>query len=852
MTTLSASLRLRPTRIGFLVSPTDMEAIRRFMQLSTCLWGGFYNPIIPVSSTIPDVWKAPHLPDPNGLRLAKGYLDFFEPDVFVEAQSGLAAQVGLADTEIDIGHSRVMPLDAFFNPNHDHDSRMPFGLNIFDLYKDLYEREFKFVPKHDRRVALFESGSSDDDAFVEAACGGFSKSGPLEPLAQVYIDAFDPEKLRPNATNWAKVLKDGFRVPLHFTIGGLRRDPEASSDPVLFVVDPTSAPDLLDLWNIRQFHPHVLPVNLNWMTASHDFLAEFITANHRPLPGNPYGVMIQTTIQVGRSISEERARAAVEEAGLIGLPPGSWSFKLWYDHIWKADRDDYVWRPRRARISAKSTDLELTVSTENGALSVRFPTLSPDFASVYSNGHARWVNVLKFRSYGSYGTEETFALTLPSSFIEEGPLQLRLGSVTIVSHEGFVLPQQYKDHREYLHLMTGRQAVIHWLGRNGVTADPSDPGRIADQVLSALGGFWGVQLIADRETLHLLNKMAKSIRKYSDETVEEFPDRTADVREWESLLARRRNGRFARELNLDPFVKANILKLGISIQCPNCMKKNWYGIGSLKEQLTCERCLKAFDFPQGHLDFRNTPWQYRVVGPFSVPDYAGGAYATVLALRVFARNLGMGDTKLTYAIGLNVGLQNEKPFEVDFTFWYQRDHLLDHAEEPALAFGEAKSFAVGSFEAKDITRMRKLAEKFPGAFLVFAMLKDALAEYEKAEIAALAMWGRELLDDGRPRAPVIVLTGTELFCEWNIEQAWRALSDQRGQFAARPALNLDNLWTLADLTQQVYLGLPDRFAALHEQLAAIHPRAPEGGNLPFNSASAIPTTKPFMPCTATR
>jgi hypothetical protein len=123
-----------------------MEAIRRIMQLSTCLWGGFYNPIIPVSSTIPDVWKESHFPDPSGLRLARGYLDFFEPDVFVEAESGLAAQVGLADTEIDIGHSRVMPLDAFFGPHRDRDSRMPFGVNIFDLYKDLYEREFKFVP----------------------------------------------------------------------------------------------------------------------------------------------------------------------------------------------------------------------------------------------------------------------------------------------------------------------------------------------------------------------------------------------------------------------------------------------------------------------------------------------------------------------------------------------------------------------------------------------------------------------------------------------------------------------------------------------------------------------------------
>lgn len=55
--------------------------------------------------------------------------------------------------------------------------------------------------------------------------------------------------------------------------------------------------------------------------------------------------------------------------------------------------------------------------------------------------------------------------------------------------------------------------------------------------------------------------------------------------------------------------------------------------------------------------------------------------------------------------------------------------------------------------------MRKLAEKFPGAFLVFATLKDELSDAEKAEIGQLATWGRERLPDRRPRAPVIVLTG---------------------------------------------------------------------------------------------
>jgi hypothetical protein len=117
--------------------------------------------------------------------------------------------------------------------------------------------------------------------------------------------------------------------------------------------------------------------------------------------------MLPTTVKFGRSISEDRARVAMEEAGLTGLPDGSWCFMFGYDDIWKEDTDDdYGWRLRRARVSAKSVDLELKISTEDGDPSVRFPTLSPDFARMYGGGQARWVNVLEFHRYGSYGTPD--------------------------------------------------------------------------------------------------------------------------------------------------------------------------------------------------------------------------------------------------------------------------------------------------------------------------------------------------------------------------------------------------------------------------------------------------------------
>jgi hypothetical protein len=127
------------------------------------------------------------------------------------------------------------------------------------------------------------------------------------------------------------------------------------------------------------------------------------------------------------------------------------------------------------------------------------------------------------------------------------------------------------------------------------------------------------------------------------------------------IVNRRSNSRFAG-VSLEEFVSTNILRLGLGLQCTHCYKNNWFGIESLRTALTCERCLKTFDFPQGSLNFDRTPWQYRVVGPYSAPDYAQGAYATILALNVFARTLAGNDANVTYATGLTFKIGDEEPF----------------------------------------------------------------------------------------------------------------------------------------------------------------------------------------------
>jgi hypothetical protein len=87
-------------------------------------------------------------------------------------------------------------------------------------------------------------------------------------------------------------------------------------------------------------------------------------------------------------------------------------------------------------------------------------------------------------------------------------------------------------------------------------------------------------------------------------------------------------------------------------------------------------------------------------------------------------------------------------------------------------------------------------------------MKANFSSSEKTRIRSFAEWGRVPQKNGEPRASVIVLTGLELFSNLPIQMTWK---DKGGKYAAltqRPSINLDDLWTLADITQQLYLDLP--------------------------------------------
>ena len=800
MESVYGSALLRPTRIGFLIRPTQQSysRVREIIRTCACLWGGMFNPIIPVCAALPPAWRQEHFKEITGQGLADAYIRFFEPDVFVEAEAGLAKEAGVADVKRFLSE-RTVPLRQFVRSEGNKRADFAFGLSALDIYKDLYQTEFKFVSRKRRKVAIFE----DDNPYCEAVFGAFARSKKLPNMKKAFVDVCEPEIFSGTAENCLKLFNGGHFTPLRASNYKLEINFQNRDDPTVFVFDPSRAVDLIDFWNLRQFRSNVLPINVYWFQRFESFVREVVTRNFRPLPGNKHGVMINTTLEFSRSINKT-TKDALTISLCKNLPLGSLTRKDWYDPIWRTDWRNGGIQPRRAKLVADEVNIEETVDEKEALL--RFPSPAPTFSSTYSfaNNRARWVNVIKLSQYSS--TNSKFALTFPANIKGEDFPILDFGDTNLCTREGITLFRRYKSGRASLRLLSQQNAVIGWLKSRGIEAQSSSSGRNAEQVLRSASGVRGSNLFADEATVKLLDKMAKTIHREADGTTVQYPDRTASIAEWKEVLGRRSKAVFSR-VKLSEFTESNVMRIGLDLVCPHCAKDNWYSLSDINYEITCERCLDKFSFPQAGIKFNEGDWRYRVVGPFSVPDYADGAYATILTLRLFNSTINASPTPTAFSTGLNIVLGASR-FEVDFVGWYSEGTKFWIDPSPVVVFGEAKSFGTEIFKERDVRRMKELAEAVPGAYVVFSAMKKQLSDTEKSRIKRFATWGRVPQRNGEPRAMVIVLTGTELFADHYLRQTWKEAGGAHAAMVEHPSVHIDDLWTLADITQQLYLSMP--------------------------------------------
>lgn len=187
MSRLSASIRLRPVRFAFLVSPADKTALRRIFEINTCLWGGKFNPIISAISRVPSWWDRHSKSLETATQILNGYIDFFEPDLLVEPVDGLGKQLGF-DEDLTISLDDILI-------RIDDPSEQGRGLDVLDLYRNLYEKEFQFSRRHDHGIIRVKAKKSAMQDFSACLFGDFPDSAEHSYFESAFTDAFDPKQI---------------------------------------------------------------------------------------------------------------------------------------------------------------------------------------------------------------------------------------------------------------------------------------------------------------------------------------------------------------------------------------------------------------------------------------------------------------------------------------------------------------------------------------------------------------------------------------------------------------------------------------------------------------------------------
>lgn len=794
----SLKVNLRPLRLAFLVDPADDAAVLQAIETSTFLWGGAFNPIVPVFHRLPKAWKRERLDVVKPRSVLDGYLDAFDPDLVVLVGA-------LESRKLDVGHRETIKCSEILKDVAE-DGTPAYGIGLFELLDHFAERELKFVRHSPAQLCLPEIGRKSR-LFLASVFGllpdqlgaAFQQRFGALPGLQTkpcsvdnYIEFLQPESL------FLRRLGCWHLRPVRY--GFSRND-------CVFFMDADSTLDVLDYWNLRALGWTVIPVCRQSASnvAVRNFAQVFVEENSFAYRSNPE-LFNHTVLLRGRSATLAEVRAFGQS---LGLKPKR------HQNEWKMTYQD--WQPRVwdewAREKDGAEPCVLEVKEEEFDLSgdetrFAFKTLMPEFASRFGGHHEpRCANDLGLRLWSK---EQLLAEVMPEGDERAARSMGALGlKEWRCSKMGLVHLVRHKNWRQTLEYPNAEAVFSSWLSERGWKTELSDKGHIAEQMLKHLGGSSGTRVLARDGIIQLLEKLSNG--------------RTLNVQAFRADLAKIAGQDKFKVLDSDRLahrlVEAQMVQLGLDLQCTRCRQHSWYSLREVDYDLQCPKCLQRFRVPT-HSP-KEMVWAYRGMGPFSLPQQAYGVYSVLLTLRFFANPLrGATTPMLSFT-----AKKDATHFEADLALFFRASKFRERRTE--LVFAECKTF--NEFEPRDAQRMTAIGREFPGATLVFATLRRTLADKERRLLHPVVNRGRKYWKAERPYNPVIILTGNELFADFDVWETWRELGGIHAAHS-RPHGEWSELVSLADATQQIYLGmkpwhswLEERWKRRVSRLAVKHP-----------------------------
>jgi hypothetical protein len=699
MASTGVTLTRRPLRIGWCMRQGNINHLREAVRLTSMLWGGAFNPILPVD----DQDHAKQLA--NVFRVDALYTVSPDPvvDAFVAANAHIAWPPRLGPLvrsaeEVAPGRRRLILADvahaaARCRKRWEMGGAAGMGLTAGTLPTWALED-----PLSDALLVGYggyppdEIGRSFDAVFASAMGGDLRPEiGPSEPLPATMATQLNPLQLTAFGL-----------LPMR---GGLRYSG-------IYVGSVQSFDDLAECWNLG-----AAGNSLVFYDPAHDDRLRDVT----------------------------QAYLADRDRTVSDLPESSWDrdLSIWArdpkdlpDHLTTGRRvllhrvDRIIWNGLNVQppvMSAMHSNTIGNITTDRQRPTLTFQ-IDDDQELLPTARFEKQYHVLTVRPHSSRLEPDGFTFAIPNIPELNGYYGRRVlyeREFVRVEPDGIgVLTPAAKGHLT-LHALPIGELIEEVFGAFGMRVRPSRAGLIAKRLIQQMGGVQGCRVFkiagvrrlirgynADQSFAHVqaLKHIGPGFEAYRDLYI--APRDTAKLEPNDAFLY---------------LLGKGVFRAGLEFVCPSCNLDFWLSLDDAKTWIECEYCGTRFNSTVQLRDQHG--WRYRRSGLFGRDNHQEGGVPVALALqRLDTTVSGALDTTL-FSTGLDVEPNGaDVPrCELDFVF-------LGHSPDGRVQLGLGEAKGGDEIDGDDVTNIRAVARAFPlarvDAFPVFTKAGD----FSEAEI----------------------------------------------------------------------------------------------------------------------
>jgi hypothetical protein len=692
-------------RIGWVAADRNVAHLTTAASWNSCLWGGRFNPIIPM---------ADH-------ELADKLIRVFGVDVLlpIEATDEMTA----------------------FIASFPHLHYTYWGTSIFDDKRC----EFVDIRHAVKRAARQIAAGTRLGPVVRPA---WDDADPLAPLFNLLLGRYpDPTAtiidyvrgIRSVLDMPDQTIADGEQLspellssiaPLALTGFDLshRRERSGWSNPGVLLGTATDFDDLLLFWNLRAAGASMCFHDLTHTDRTKSFAEAFLAAlRERPLAE-------QTRVNFWSRAPDWPPTSWVSDLDVSDLTP---SLCRGVDGgLWNGGNA----RPVRPQFSIWHRDVVPSYSEDEDGAAASFALPERPFDDDDPRAlNQHYVVAVDADQYGSALDDLTFTTPFVPRMNEfygrefhgeydkarAEPGRLGRGAVGVITS---LSSQRLQVRAIHVH-----QWMRQFFGLFGVTVERSEPGLRCSRLIRQLGGLHGCRVFKVRGARDLIRKYAPDqsfTRSGAEQCIGEFDEATRQMRfsEFENLYIQPRDGGKLTPREVFQYMTSRgVFRVGLDFKCPNCQLANWLHLDEIKTISTCTYCGHHFDVtPQ----LKDRDWRYRRSGLFGRDDHQLGGIPVTLAIQQLDTSLH--DSLLMYSTALEFksATGTIEPCEADLVAVIAGAASI--RETPIqILFGEGKTRT--EFDANDVRKLGQLADAVPSdladAFILFAKT-DAFTENE--------------------------------------------------------------------------------------------------------------------------